>query len=72
MSSCAVKFCNQNPGRAPDKQSNCSGKKSEEKAVLLNKVKFYDDLVKIQTAFQTAKASIQANEAKGIRHNSRH
>ena len=46
--------------------------KSENQAVLLNKVNFYDDLVKIQTAFQTAKASIRANEAKGIRYNSRH
>ena len=45
--------------------------KSENQAVLLTQTNFNDNLVKIQTAGQAAKASIRANEAKVVRHTSR-
>ena len=39
---------------------------TENQAVLLKQSIFFDNLIKIQTAFQTAKASTRANEEKGI------
>ena len=48
----------------PTNEATLRKNMSEDQTVLLNKVNFYDDLVKIQTAFQTVKASIRAMKQK--------